>query len=265
MARLTVNGADLAIYEAGSGAPAFVFVHGLGGDHTAWQPQFDDLSRDHRVVSLDLRGCGASAPTPPFDTSQAADDVAEVIRKLELAPAIVVGHSSGGLVALLLNDRHPELVLGTVLGDATLSSASGGGWTETARVISEASGDEPPLAPIIDSFFVPETPEEVREAVTSVARSVPRDVAVGMLSNSEVFPQRMGELLRKADEKPFMAIWSQNPRGNPERLRDTLRFIRQEPVAGAGHFFQLEQPAITNALLRAFLDDVERDPRVSRN
>jgi pimeloyl-ACP methyl ester carboxylesterase len=39
-------------------------------------------------------------------------------------------------------------------------------------------------------------------------------------------------------------------------------FIRQEPVADSGHFFQLEQPAITNALLRAFLDDVERDPRL---
>jgi len=40
-------------------------------------------------------------------------------------------------------------------------------------------------------------------------------------------------------------------------------YIRQEPIAGAGHFFQLERPAITNALLRAFLDDVQRDPRIA--
>ena len=39
-------------------------------------------------------------------------------------------------------------------------------------------------------------------------------------------------------------------------------FVRQEPIAESGHFFQLEQPALTAALLRAFLDDVERDPRV---
>jgi hypothetical protein len=42
-------------------------------------------------------------------------------------------------------------------------------------------------------------------------------------------------------------------------------FVRQEPVVtpGAGHFLQLESPDVTNALLRAFLDDVARDPRVT--
>jgi pimeloyl-ACP methyl ester carboxylesterase len=60
-----------------------------------------------------------------------------------------------------------------------------------------------------------------------------------------------------------MAIWSEKPLGDPAWLRDVTMFVRQEPVAGAGHFFQLEQPAITNALLRAFLDDIARDPRVS--
>jgi len=261
VARITVNDAELAVYEAGTGDPAFVFIHGLACDHTVWQPQFDDLSRDHRCVAIDLRGCGDSAPAPPFDTTQAADDVAEVIRELGVAPAILVGHSSGGLVALLVNDRHPDTVLGIVLGDATLTSASGGGWTKLLQQIDDAGSTEP-LRPLIESFFTEETPEEVREKVTSMMLSARPEVVSGMLSNSSVFTQRMGELLKAADQKPFMAIWSAQPRGNPERLRETLLFIRQEPIAGAGHFFQLERPEVTNALLRAFLDDVERDPRV---
>jgi pimeloyl-ACP methyl ester carboxylesterase len=60
-----------------------------------------------------------------------------------------------------------------------------------------------------------------------------------------------------------MAIWASKPLGDPSHLRDITMFIRQEPVPGAGHFFQLEKPAITSALLRAFLDDVERDPRIT--
>ncbi|MCK9518110.1 MAG: alpha/beta hydrolase [Dehalococcoidia bacterium] len=261
MARLTVNGAELAIYEAGSGDPAFVFLHGMGADHTAWQPQFDDLSRDHRCIAIDFRGCGDSAPAPPFDTTQAADDVAEVILELGLAPAIIAGHSSGGLVALLLNDRHPETVLGIVLGDAPLTSASGGGWAEAVNRIDEAGSVEP-LLPLVESFFTETTGEDVRERVRSMMLATRPEVAAGMLSNAAVFTQRMGELLKQADEKPFMAIWSAQPRGNPERLRETLFFIRQEPIAEAGHYFQLERPDVTNALLRAFLDDVERDPRV---
>lgn len=263
MAQLTINGAGLAVFDAGAGDPPFVFVHGLANDHTVWQPQFDDLSRDHRCVAVDLRGCGASDAVPPFDTAQAADDVAAIVRTLGLGPAIVVGHGSGGLVALMMNDRHPDTVRGIVLGDATLSSASGGGWPELERRIRD-DGTLVAFGPLIDGFFADGTSPELRERIRAMVLATPAEVAAGMLSNSEELRTRMGELLREADQKPLMAIWSQAPRGNPERLRETLFFIRQEPIADTGHFFQLERPAVTNALLRAFVDDVERDPRVSR-
>ncbi|MGE5595914.1 MAG: alpha/beta fold hydrolase [Hyphomicrobiales bacterium] len=263
MAKLAINGAELAIYEAGEGDPPFVFIHGWCCDHTFWQPQFEDIARDHRAVAIDWRGCGDSAPVPPFDTTQAADDVAEVIRQLELGPSLLIGHSLGGNAALLVQDRHPDAVLGIVLGDSPLTSASGGGWPETVRRIREA-GSMSVMADYIETFFTENTPEDVREKVRTTMLGTPADVAAGMLSNGEVFTQRMGELLRQADTKPFMAIWAEHPLGNPERLRDTLMFIRQEPIPGAGHFFQLEQPAVTSALLRAFLDDVERDPRLRR-
>jgi hypothetical protein len=62
-----------------------------------------------------------------------------------------------------------------------------------------------------------------------------------------------------------MMIWAEKPLGDPGWVRDNTMFVRQEPVAEAGHFVQMEQPAVTNALLRAFLDDVARDPRVNRS
>jgi pimeloyl-ACP methyl ester carboxylesterase len=59
-----------------------------------------------------------------------------------------------------------------------------------------------------------------------------------------------------------MAIWAERPLGDPAWLRSVTRFARQEPLPGTGHFFQLEQPERTTALLRAFLDDVADDPRI---
>ncbi|MCC7363831.1 MAG: alpha/beta hydrolase [Dehalococcoidia bacterium] len=262
MAELTLNGARITFDDAGTGTPAIVFIHGWACDRRAWAPQFEDITRDHRAISVDLRGRGESEAVPPFDTTQAADDVAALIRELGLGPSVIVGHSLGGLVALLLNDRHPELVLGTVMGDSPLTGASGGGFAESVRRIREAGSMEPMRGYLEGTFFTESTPPEVRSFVLDMMLSCPADIGSGMLSNAELFTTRMGELLKKADEKPFMAIWAAKPLGNPERLRNTLMFVRQEPIAGAGHFFQLEQPAVTNALLRAFLDEVERDPRV---
>ena len=87
-------------------------------------------------------------------------------------------------------------------------------------------------------------------------------VAAGQLTDNGFFAQHLGALLQAADKKPFMALWGSQPLGDPERLRQITFFLRQEPVTGAGHFLQLENPAMTNALLRAFVDDVRRDPRI---
>ncbi|MGH2610947.1 MAG: alpha/beta fold hydrolase [Tepidiformaceae bacterium] len=263
MAELTVNGARLEYIDEGRGDPPFVFVHGWACDLRVWQPQVADLSRDHRCVAVNLRGRGESEARPPFDSTQAADDVAALMQQLDLGPAIIVGHSLGGLVALLLNDRHPERVRGIVLGDSPLTAAAEGRFARTAELIREA-GSVSLMGEVIESFFSEATPEEVKDHVREMMLTCPPDVAAGMLENGQILVDRLDGLIREADKKPFMAFWPESPRANPDRLRELTMFLRQEPIAGAGHFFQLEQPDLTNALLRAFLDDVERDPRIAR-
>jgi pimeloyl-ACP methyl ester carboxylesterase len=261
VAAVELNGASIAYDEAGSGSPAFVFVHGWVCDRSFWQPQFEDLSRDHRCIAVDLRGCGESTGPAPYDAVTAADDVAALIGHLQAGPAVIVGHSLGGIVSLLLNERYPDLVLGVLLGDPPLSSAAA--FPRPVQAIRNAASIEP-MRRGIEGFFGPGTPAGVRSHVESVMLSAAPDVAAGMLDNSEAYASRLDDLLKLADQKPLMAIWPARPMGDPAHLRDITVFIRQEPIPGAAHFFQLEKPAITNALLRAFLDDVERDPRLGK-
>jgi len=185
------------------------------------------------------------------------------MRELDAGPAIVVGHSLGGLVALLLNDRHPEMVLGTVLGDSPLMSAGRGAFEAMSREVL-AAGTMEPARTTVESFFVEDTPHDIREHVRRVMLACPPEVGAGMLSNGGVFVERLDAMIKAADKKPLMAIWGSRPLGDPEHLRAITMFVRQEPIVGAGHFFQLEQPQLTNALLRAFVDDVRRDPRLAK-
>jgi pimeloyl-ACP methyl ester carboxylesterase len=264
LAELRLNGARLSFDDVGAGSPVFVFVHGFACDRQAWAPQLADLSRDHRCINVDLRGRGASEAAPPFDVTTAADDLAALIREVGVAPAVVVGHSLGGVVALVLNERHPDLVLGTVIGDSPidpeLATPTGPGLPQRIR----DAGSMAPAARMVERFWSEATPPAVR-AYGEVLMSCPPEVAAGMLDGFPDIAARFGELVRLADSKPFMAIWSGAPLGAPAWLRDQTMFVRQEPIPGTGHFFQLEQPGITNALLRAFLDDIAHDPRVSRD
>lgn len=79
----------------------------------------------------------------------------------------------------------------------------------------------------------------------------------------ELDVSRAQSLVKLADKKPFMIVWPESPAGDPGWLRDVTMFVRQEPVAGAPGDPRTEQPDITNALLRAFIDDVKNDPRLS--
>ena len=264
MAALSVNGATIEYRDEGQGSPPFVFIHGWACDMSSWSPQFADLSGDHRCITVNLRGRGGSQAVPPFDTAQAAEDVAALLRSLDVAPAIVVGHSLGGLVALLLNDRHPDLVRGIVLGDSPLNAAREGRLEATSRSVA-AAGSMSPMAEYLETFFTSETSAAIRDYVRETMLTCPGDVAAGMLGNGQVFVDRLPELISLADLKPLMLIWAGTPLGDPEWVREITMFARQEPMAGAGHFFQLERPQVTNALLRAFLDDVERDPRLAAN
>ena len=262
MAQISVNGASLGCDEEGQGAPPFVFVHGWAGDRSFWSPQVEDLSRDFHCLTLDLRGCGESSQSPPYDLTQAADDIAAVIEDRGMDAAIVAGHDIGGLVALLANSRHRDRVLGTVMVDPPLDSAARGAMGGLAAQIREAGAMEPARI-FFERFFGEDSNSAVREHVEERMLACEPHVAAGQLTDNGYFSQNLGALLQEADKKPFMALWGPEPLGDPERLRQITFFLRQEPVTGAGHFLQLENPAMTNALLRAFVDDVRRDPRIS--
>ncbi|MEV7094100.1 alpha/beta hydrolase [Amycolatopsis sp. NPDC051045] len=109
MPSLDVNDTRLHYEDAGTG-PALLFLHGWGTSGRVWQSCLPDLVRDHRVVTLDWRGCGRSDhPAEGNTVDGIAADIAVVIEKLDLRPT-VVGSSIGAVFATELALARPELV-----------------------------------------------------------------------------------------------------------------------------------------------------------
>jgi pimeloyl-ACP methyl ester carboxylesterase len=99
--------------------PTFVLVHGLGGSLVNWGLVAPGLARVGRVVALDLGGFGRTPPGERGTTVGANWRLLDAfLEALDLPPAILVGSSMGGMVALIEAAHAPERVRGLVLTDA---------------------------------------------------------------------------------------------------------------------------------------------------
>ncbi len=107
MAKLIVNGAELFYKEWGNGQPV-VFSHGWPLSSDAFEDQMFFLaSRGYRCIAHDRRGHGRSSqPWTGNDLDTYADDLSDLIEKLNLKDAILVGHSTGGGEVTRYIGRH---------------------------------------------------------------------------------------------------------------------------------------------------------------
>ena len=120
-----VEGAGVALHYLSRGkGPAVLLVHGMASDALAWQPALERLAAaGHCAVALDRRGYGASGAPEPYAATtvqEQAEDVAALLRALDLVPALLVGDGFGALIVLELLVRRPALARGAVLADPPL-------------------------------------------------------------------------------------------------------------------------------------------------
>ena len=100
----------------GSGSP-LIILHGLFGSCDNWMTQAKMLGEHFTVYTVDLRNHGLSPHSDQHSYDLMAADVRGFITVHNLAPAVVIGHSMGGKVAMKLATDHPDLVSKLVVVD----------------------------------------------------------------------------------------------------------------------------------------------------
>jgi pimeloyl-ACP methyl ester carboxylesterase len=92
----------------GDTGPVIIFSHGGFGDRRMWNGQFDEFAKNYRVIRYDHRGFGKTAP--PTAEYSPVQDLADLLDKLKIDRAHIVGNSMGGSLAIDFTLLHPSRV-----------------------------------------------------------------------------------------------------------------------------------------------------------
>ncbi|SHL17826.1 Pimeloyl-ACP methyl ester carboxylesterase [Pseudonocardia thermophila] len=170
MHTLSRPGGVLAFDDDGPDGPApLLFVHGMPFDRTMWRDHVDRYAAERRVIVPDLRGFGRSSG-PPASWAGYADDLATLLADRRVPPAVVVGFSMGGLVALDLQDRYPHLVAGLALVDTTAGPDPDPAARHALADRLEREGMDPYTVETLYRMVRPDCSERIVEHVLAMMR-----------------------------------------------------------------------------------------------
>src|ERR687898_107157 len=119
---IEINGRQLHYVDQGEGKQqTIIFIHGGLDDYRCWQFQIDSFSTKYRTISYSRRFAYPNKWIGNVVTDNTieenAKDLTELIRKLDLAPAHLVGASYGAYIALYCASKNPELAKTMVLNE----------------------------------------------------------------------------------------------------------------------------------------------------
>jgi len=255
----TVNGISLAYTDEGQGLP-LLFVHGFPLSRECWRPQVEALSSVCRTIALDLRGFGESDATSGTTTmDQFADDIAALLRVLGATPAVVVGHSMGGYVALAFARRHAELLRGLVLvgtrgGPDSPEAAAG---RRAAAESVKVQGVQGLIDSMASKMLAPGSDNAgMKVAVRHFMAPSSRDGVVGALLGMAERPDSIASLGQI--EVPTLVVSGAadiiiDP-AESQTLAHAIPGSQLQIIPEAGHIVSYEQPEVFNRGFREWLE-----------
>lgn len=264
-------GGPINVIDVGSGPPV-LFVHGLGGSWPNWLEQLPVLSQGRRAIAFDLPGFGAS-PMPDSEISIAgyARMIVELMDKLGVYSAALVGNSMGGEIAAELALREPGRVERLVLvSPAGISTAEVGKRLPLIRLAHPAvnilsgwiSGKADDLArrPWLRERAMATVADQPRRIAPEFAAEQLRGMGKpGFLPALEAIVEHSGTLRDRLPEIgcPTLVLWGAKdplvPVRDAEVFRSQIPGARKVVWEDTGHVAMFERAADFNALLDDFL------------
>ena len=250
------NGVSLYYEEYGAGEP-ILGIHGTGSSSALWSEAAAALGTRGRAIVYDRRGFGRSERPEPFvtDVHQQADDAAALIDALAAAPAIVIGRSQGGEIAVDLALRYPDRVRALALleGGGLSLSAPLRQWLADLDARIFAAADEDPstvaetlLRGVLGDAGWEEMPAQVKEIFVANGPAILAEERGGLL---DVTVEQLGTI----DRPTLLVGAAESPPAFAAATNAVAAAIPRARVewVGGGHAIDAAHPAVL-----AFVDGV---------
>lgn len=257
MAEVEARGLTVHVQHLGEGDPPVIFIHGLVMDNlSSWFfTVAAPASQGHRVLLYDLRGHGrTTSPAEGYTLDDFVADLHAVRTSTGLTqPAVLVGNSFGGLLALAYAAAHPGSVAGLALVDALLPEK---GWGD-AMVSTLGLQGEDRDRQIATSFqhWLGRHSGRKRNRLAKQARRLVEQTS--LLDDTRSSPGMALEAL-SVIEAPVLAIYGADSDVRPagERLAGVLPRCELVILDGCTHSVLWERTAEVRDRILAFLDGV---------
>ncbi|MFG3117722.1 alpha/beta fold hydrolase [Streptomyces sp. NPDC048197] len=250
----TVKGVRLFYRDSGSGIPV-LFLHGWGTSGRVWDAQVADLAADHRVVTVDWRGCGRSDhPVTGNTTATNVTDILALMDQLGLNQPLLVGSSIGATFALEAALAAPERVAGVVSVNGPGYWPSQGMAGALRSLCAALATDRPAaLAEWVPHWFAPTAdPALAEQTVQQILRSGAFIDELFAESNLQDPRAAIGRL-RVPAVFVHGGLDTEIPLEVSRDLAALAPYGEFHAIEQAGHMPHQEQPALVNALIRTAL------------
>jgi pimeloyl-ACP methyl ester carboxylesterase len=256
-------GGRIAYDDAGEGRLA-VLVPGMGDLRAEYRLLVPELlAAGYRVVAMDVRGHGQSSTGwSDYSASAIGSDVVALLRQLDAGPALLVGTSMGAGVVAWAAAEAPDLVRGTVLvGPFVRDPVDMPKWKLAVMQAVMAVGFNGPWGPAAwGAYFAslfgtaPADLADYKAALVANLREPGRmDALRGMLSASKA---DAAARLHEVTAPVLVVMGTKDPDfTDPKREADAVAGLLRGSVLmveGAGHYPQVEQPALVAGAIVAF-------------
>ena len=252
----SVDGIPLHWTSAGAGPQTLMLVHGWTCDDSSWSGQVPALTRQYRVLTLDLPGHGKSGrlEASKFSMDLFARAVEAVRVEAGADRLVLVGHSMGTPVIRQYARLYPQHVAALVIVDGVVMAAPPAGRGVTPPVNpSQFEGPDGLQARerFIKGMFTPKTPPDVQQHVLKMMLAPPAATATGAMVatfDPSTFPDEVMSM-------PVYGIYADKSGllGNPAVVKKIFPKMEYVEMPGTGHFVMMEQPAEFNRLLITFV------------
>ncbi len=249
-----------AVYTRGTSGPPLMFLHGVGGDHSAWRPQLLHFADSYRVFAWDMPGYGASPSPGSMTFPELARALAALLDAWKLPKVHLVGQSLGGMIAQEFAATYPDRLSSLAL--VATSPAFGR---------SDKDWQQKFLDDRIGALDRGATMAELARA--NIKRIVGRDpdprgvdIAVSCTANVPVESYKQAvRMIIGFDRRDALAriavptyviageVDTVAPAAMMEKMAGRIAGARFVTIAKAGHLANLEQPVLFNEALGAFL------------